>query len=164
MSIPPPNTPPSSPQVPAPFCARCGAPNDAGLAQCPHCGQSLVAAAWPPQPAGYASQQGGGYVPLPGYPPQPAATGLEAMIPTRNPSALTSYYLGIFSIIPCLAIPMGIAAVVLGLRGLKLFGEHPEVRGRTHAWVGIIAGGLFALVNLVGVGFAVISSLTRSGG
>ncbi len=121
-----------------------------------------MATAWPPQPAGYASQQGG-YVPQQGYPPQPAATGLEAMIPTRNPSALTAYYLGIFSIIPCLAIPMGITAVVLGLRGLNLFKEHPEVRGRTHAWVGIIAGGLFALVNIAFIGFLVFESQARSG-
>lgn len=154
MSLPPPNLPPSDPPVPAPFCARCGAPNEAKLAQCPHCGQSLLATAWPPPPGGYVPQ---------GY-PQPAASGLEAMIPTRNPSALTAYYLGIFSIIPCLAIPMGITAVVLGLRGLKLFGEHPEVRGRTHAWVGIIAGGLFALINIVGIGFVVITSLTHAGG
>lgn len=156
MSIPPPNTPPAGPPAPAPFCARCGAPNDAGLAQCPHCGQSLLVAAWPPPPGSYPHPQG--------YPPQPAASGLEAMIPTRNPSALTAYYLGIFSIIPCFAIPMGIAAVVLGLRGLKLFKEHPEVRGRTHAWVGIIAGGLFALINIAAIGFIVISSLARSGG
>ena len=155
MSLPPPNTPSPETPTPAPFCARCGAPNEAGLAQCPHCGQSLLVAAWPP-PGSYPQPQG--------YPPQPAASGLEAMIPTRNPSALTAYYLGIFSIIPCFAIPMGIAAVVLGLRGLKLFREHPEVRGRTHAWVGIIAGGLFALINLVGIGFAVIASLARSGG
>lgn len=152
MSIPPPNTPSS--ETAAPFCARCGAPNEAGLAQCPHCGQSLLVAAWPPPPGSYSQPQG--------Y-PQPAASGLEAMIPTRNPSALTAYYLGIFSIIPCFAIPMGIAAVVLGLRGLKLYGKHPEVRGRTHAWVGIIAGGLFALINLVGIGFAVIASQTHAG-
>ena len=155
MSIPPPNTPLPDQPTPAPFCARCGAPNDAGLVQCPHCGQSLLAAAWPPPPGGYAPSQG--------YPPPPPASGLEAMIPTRNPSALTAYYLGIFSIIPCLAIPMGIAAVVLGLRGLKLFGEHPEVRGRTHAWVGILAGGFFALINIVAIGFAVIAFLARPG-
>lgn len=154
MSLPPPNAASSDQPTPAPFCARCGAPNEAGLAQCPHCGQSLLAASWPPPPGSYPQ----------GYSPQPASTGLEAMIPTRNPSALTAYYLGIFSIIPCLAIPMGITAVVLGLRGLKLFKEHPEVRGRTHAWVGIIAGGLFALINLAGVGFAVFASLVHSGG
>ena len=157
MSIPPPNTPPAGPPTPAPFCARCGAPNEAGFVQCSHCGQSLLVASWPPPP--------GTYPPHPqGYPPQPAASGLEAIIPTRNPSALTAYYLGIFSIIPCLAIPMGITAAVLGLRGLKLVKEHPEVRGRTHAWVGIVAGGLFALINLVGIGFAVFASLVHSGG
>ena len=86
------------------------------------------------------------------------------MIPTKNPSALTAYYLGIFSIIPCLAIPMGIAAVVLGVRGLKLFQERPEVRGRTHAWVGIIAGGFFALVNIGVILFAVLAPYFRSGG
>lgn len=147
MSIPPPSSPASTP-TPAPFCARCGAPNDAGLAQCPHCGQSLLAA-WPPPPPVY-------------YPPS-AGGGLNALIPANNPSALAAYYLGIFSIIPCLAIPMGIAAVVLGVRGLKLFQAHPEVRGRTHAWVGIIAGGFFALLNLAGILFVVIASHSQAG-
>ena len=153
MNIPPPNPPTGAP-APAPFCARCGAPNEAGLAQCPHCGQSLLAPAWPPPPGSY---------PPSAYPVQ-SAGGLDALIPTKNPSALTAYYLGIFSIIPCLAIPMGIAAVVLGVRGLKLFKAHPEVRGRTHAWVGIIAGGFFALLNLAAIGFALVSSYLRSGG
>jgi hypothetical protein len=154
MSVPPPGNPNPDPAPPvAPFCARCGAPNEARLAQCPHCGQSLVAA-WPPPPGGYAPPQ-----PYP--PPQQTIGGLGAMIPDKNPSALTAYYLGIFSIIPCLAIPMGIAAVALGLRGLKLFKERPEVRGRTHAWVGIIAGGLFALLNIAGVIFVVAGMATQ---
>lgn len=131
-----------------------GAPNDAGLSQCPHCGQNLLAA-WSPQPGGYASQA---------YPLSATGGGLGALIPTKNPSALTAYYLGIFSIIPCLAIPMGIAAVVLGLRGLKLFQEHPEVRGKAHAWVGIIAGGFFALINIGALVFAVVAPYFRSGG
>ena len=157
MSVPPLN--PQPPGPPAQFCARCGAPNEAGLVQCLHCGQSLLATAWPPPPGGYPPQA----YPPQGYPP-PVPGGLAALIPTGNPSALTAYYLGIFLIIPCLAVPMGITAVVLGLRGLKLAQQHPEVRGRTHAWVGIIAGGLFALINIIGIGFAVVSSLARSGG
>ena len=140
MSIPPSNDPAPA----APTCPRCGAPNEAGLVQCARCGQSLVMS-WPPPPGGYAPPQA--------YPPQTTIGGLGAMIPDKNPSALTSYYLGIFSILPCLAIPMGIAAVVLGLKGLKLVKERPEVRGRTHAWVGIIAGGLFALINIGAVVF-----------
>ncbi len=153
MSIPPPS--PAGTPTPAPFCARCGAPNEAGLAQCPHCGQSLLAA-WPPPQGGYAPQA---------YPPQVTGGGvLDAIIPTKNPSALTAYYLGVFSVIPCLAIPMGIAAVVLGVRGLKLFNAHPEVRGKVHAWVGIIAGGFFALINLGVILFAVLAPYFRSGG
>ena len=89
MSIPPPgNTPPV-----APVCPRCGAPNEGGLIQCARCGQSLVAA-WPPPPGGYVAPQS--------YPPQATGNTFGGLIPTNNPSALTSYYLGIFSIIPCL--------------------------------------------------------------
>lgn len=135
MSIPPPGG--QSPGAPA--CPRCGLPNEAGLMQCARCGQSLVAV-WPPPPGGYAPPQG--------YAPQTTIGGFGGMIPTGNPSALTAYYLGIFSIIPCLAIPMGIAAVVLGIKGLRLVKEQPEVCGRAHALVGIIAGGLFALINI----------------
>lgn len=141
MSVPPPNSPPPA----APACPRCGAPNEAGLMQCARCGQSLVAA-WPPLP--------GGYVPPQAYPPQTTG-GLGRLIPADNPAALAACCLGIFSIIllifsiiPRLAIPMGIAAVVLGLKGLRLVKERPEVRGRTHALVGIIAGGLFVLISI----------------
>lgn len=137
MSIPPPNDPPPV----TPFCARCGAPNETGLTQCAHCGQSLLAA-WPPPPGGYAPPQA--------YPPQTGTSSFGGLIPDKNPSALTAYYLGIFSIIPCVGLPMGIAALILGLRGLDLVKEHPEVRGRTHALVGIIVGGLFGLINLIG--------------
>ncbi|MDQ2800558.1 MAG: hypothetical protein M3Y13_13080 [Armatimonadota bacterium] len=137
MSVPPPDNPNPGPP-PAPFCPRCGAPNEAGLTQCPHCGQSLLAA-WPPPPnAGY-----------PAYTPPPSGGAFGGLIPDKNPSALTAYYLGIFSIIPCLGLPMGIAAVVLGFRGLDLVKERPEVRGRTHALVGLIVGGLFGLINLI---------------
>ena len=146
MSVPPP------PPPVAPNCPRCGAPNLTYLQQCPHCGTSLLAA-WPPPPGGYVQ-------PYPGYPP-PSDNTLGGLIPTKNGNALTSYYLGIFSIIPCLAIPMGIAAVVLGLRGLKLYKEHPEVRGRTHAWVGIVTGGLFALINVGLAGAAVVAGVMR---
>ncbi len=137
MSIPPPHD-----FLPAtPTCPRCGAPSEGESGQCARCGQSLVAA-WPPPP-------GGSVPPQPMYSPQTTG-GFGGLIPTHNPSALTAYYLGIFSIIPCLGLPMGIAALVLGLRGLDLVKEHPEVRGRTHALVGIIVGGLFGLINLMG--------------
>jgi len=68
---------------------------------------------------------------------------LSAIIPYRNVPALIAYYLGVFSIIPCLGIVLGIAAFVLGLVGLKKARENPSAKGKVHAWIGIIAGGLF---------------------
>lgn len=62
------------------------------------------------------------------------------MIPYRNGAALASYYIGIFSLLPLIGIPMGIVATVLGRKGLAFAKAHPESRGVTHAWVGIIAG------------------------
>lgn len=143
MSIP---NPPA-----APFCQKCGAPNPNGLPQCAHCGQSLIAP-WPPPPGGASPP---GY----GYPPPAPDNTLGGLIPYKNSAALTAYYLGVFSIIPCLGIPMGIAALVLGLRGLAYAKAHPEAKGKTHAWVGIIAGSFFALIYIVCVGFAIVAGV-----
>jgi hypothetical protein len=50
---------------------------------------------------------------------------------------------------PLLGFPLGVAALILGLRGLRRAKEHPEARGKAHAWVGIIAGGFFGLLYLI---------------
>ncbi len=86
--------------------------------------------------------------PPPGSPPQSDGT-LGGLIPYKNSSALLAYYLGVFSLIPCLGIVLGIAAFVLGLNGLKFAKAHPEAKGKTHAWVGIIVGGLFGFGYLI---------------
>src|SRR5690349_5342595 len=39
------------------------------------------------------------------------------LIPYRNPRALTGYYLGVFSLIPCVSLFLGPAALILGLLG-----------------------------------------------
>jgi hypothetical protein len=83
------------------------------------------------------------------------------MIPTKNGPALAAYYLGIFSVIPFLGIPMGIIALILGIKGLRRAREHPEAKGKVHAWVGIIAGGLFALLYLALTGLMVVSAGRR---
>ena len=69
---------------------------------------------------------------------------MGGLIPVHNSKALIAYYLGVFSLIPCAFI--GIAAFILGLQGLRDANARPEIRGKTHAWVGIIAGGFFALL------------------
>ena len=85
-------------------------------------------------------------------PPAPQVDGtLGGLIPYKNSSALIAYYLGVFSIIPCLGIVLGLAGFVLGLKGLKFAKAHPEAKGKTHAWVGILMGGLFGFGYLAAV-------------
>ena len=71
------------------------------------------------------------------------------LIPYKNPSALTSYYLGLFSLFPIIGVLIGIAAIVLGIRGIKYYKRHPQVRGIVHAWVGICTGTIFPLIQLL---------------
>ena len=73
------------------------------------------------------------------------ATG--GVIPYKNVPALIAYYCGVFSIIPC--FPIGIAALILGIMGLRRAKAHPQSRGQVHAWIGILAGGFFGLLYLV---------------
>lgn len=95
-----------------------------------------TAAAWPPE-------QGGPSV-------------VEAFIPTKNSMAIASYYLGLFSLFPCLGLPLGVTAVYFGIQGLKRVRQTPEARGGVHAWVGIVCGALFGFFNLLLVGMAVL--------
>ncbi len=74
--------------------------------------------------------------------------GLNAIIPYRNPKALTSYYFGVFSVIPVLGILLGLIAFVLGILGLRYRSQRPGTGGAVHAWIGILAGGFFAALWL----------------
>jgi hypothetical protein len=83
--------------------------------------------------------------------PPTVSTGLRmldngpgsVLIPTKNPAALTGYYIAVFSIIagPLLGIP----AVILGVIGLRNRSRNPQIHGAAHAWVAIILGGLITL-------------------
>lgn len=81
-------------------------------------------------------------------PAQAQGDGTGGLVPYKNPSALTAYYLSVFSLIPCIGLLLGIPAVVLGFRGLKFQKENPHASGVAHAWVGIILGGLTSLTWL----------------
>lgn len=74
------------------------------------------------------------------------ATG--GVIPYKNTPALIAYYMGVFSLIPCLAIPLGITAMILGIVGIRKYNENPRVAGVVHAWIGIIMGGGLAFLNI----------------
>ena len=79
---------------------------------------------------------------------------MASIVPYKNPPALTSYYLGLFSIFPVLGLFLGVAALVLGTKGMKMVRENPEAKGKAHAGIGIgcgLVGLLFNLVIVVGI-------------
>lgn len=87
----------------------------------------------------------------PGPPTAPGRGGDEAVatiVPYRNMPALLAYYFGVFSLIPCLGLPLSVAAIVLGIIGLLTAAKNPGAHGRVHAIVGIVLG----LVTSIGYG------------
>jgi uncharacterized protein YqgC (DUF456 family) len=78
-----------------------------------------------------------------------AGTGGDAtggVIPYKNPPALIAYYLGVFSLLPCIGLFLAIPALVLGIIGLMKRNANPAVKGSVHAWIGIVMGGIMTLV------------------
>jgi hypothetical protein len=73
---------------------------------------------------------------------------MGGLIP-RNTRALVAYYSGIFSLIPCFALVLGPVAFIAGIRGLVFASKHPEAKGKIHAWIGIIIGGICFLINFL---------------
>ena len=95
------------------------------------------------QPPPYPQEPGN----IPNYQqPAPAGDAISTIIPYRNGFALTSYYLGVFSLIPCVGALLGIAAVIFGILGLKAAAKNPQAKGKVHAIVGIVLGGIFGLI------------------
>jgi hypothetical protein len=83
---------------------------------------------------------------------------MSVVVPYKNPKALIAYYCAIFSLIPCLGLPLGITAFVLGLLGLKAANAHPSAHGKVHAWVGIILGGLCGVGNLAAIVLMIVGA------
>jgi hypothetical protein len=115
------------------YCARCGDVLPPGLLNCPTC-----AAAAPP-PGG--------------------DEGIATLIPYRNVPALVSYYLGVFSLIPCIGgLLLGPAAVILGFLGLRRKKSNPQAKGTAHAITGIVLGSLTFIANIAGIILMVMRS------
>ena len=72
------------------------------------------------------------------------ATG--GVIPYKNAPALLAYYLGIFSLLPCIGLFLAIPALIFGIIGLRQRAKNPAIKGSVHAWIGIVLGGIFTLV------------------
>jgi hypothetical protein len=77
-------------------------------------------------------------------------------MPYENPPADRAYTLGLLSMLFCVGIPCGVAAVIYGVLGLKRAAAVPQARGKGRAWVGIILGAVFALAYLVIAAAAVL--------
>lgn len=77
-----------------------------------------------------------------------AGNSLNVIIPYKNICALIAYYLGVFSVIPFLGMPLGIAAFILGILALRFRRRNPAAGGVVHAWIGIVIGGLFGFLWL----------------
>jgi hypothetical protein len=87
------------------------------------------------------------------------AGGMNSLIPYKNPKALIAYYLGVFSLIPCIGVLLGVTAIILGVLGLKYRTTHPTAGGTGHAWAGIILGSLVLLGHVVaGIAIAVLAN------
>jgi len=88
--------------------------------------------------------------------PPPVIKGMSAqtpegdvtggVIPYKNLPALFGYYLGVFSLIPCLGLPLGIAAIICGIIGHSKASKQPHLHGTAHAWVAIILGSMTTLL------------------
>jgi hypothetical protein len=108
-----------------------------------------------------APQTPAGGAPAPAEGGEATSAG-EFFVPYKNTPALVAYYLGIFSFIPLLGIALGIPAFVLGILGLKRAKQNPAARGKVHAWVGIIAGGLFGFGYLILLAILIVVAIVAA--
>ena len=88
--------------------------------------------------------------------------GLNVIIPYKNVRALAAYYLGVFSAIPVVGMPLGFAAFTLGIYALRFRRKNPAAGGVVHAWIGILAGGFFGLVYLALIILGICALIGRS--
>jgi hypothetical protein len=89
---------------------------------------------------------------MPFEPVKPTAAEDDAVatiIPYKNPTALLAYYLGLFSCFPVLGLILAIAALVLGIQGLRHRKKNPQAHGTAHAWIGVVCGSIGLLINLL---------------
>ena len=121
-------------------CWKCGAENADQVPVCARCGNDLQVV--PAQTVVEGDATGG-------------------VIPYKNPKALIAYYLGILSGFPIIGLPLGIAAFILGIQGLKARRENPVIKGSVHAGIGIGCGCVFSLLWTLAIIGIVISILSE---
>lgn len=130
-------------------CPSCQAAIADDVAFCPRCGVDVSA-----NP--YASRG----MQKPTTTEAPVDPNYGGMIPYKNPKALIAYYLGLFSLLPLIGFFLGIAALTLGIMGLRDRARRPEIKGHVHAGIGIGCGTLTTIgygIMIVGIFIAILS-------
>ncbi|MCX7926301.1 MAG: hypothetical protein N2554_10890 [Fimbriimonadales bacterium] len=84
---------------------------------------------------------------------------MSKIVPTRNTPALVGYYLGVFSLIPCLGALLSPFAIGFGIAGLSKARNLPERIGFVHAVVAVVLGGFSLLAHLLCVGGSLVVPL-----
>jgi hypothetical protein len=73
--------------------------------------------------------------------------GVSTIIPYKNGMALAAYYVGVSSLIPCVALILGPLGIIFGIIGLRRVNAKPELKGTGHAIAGIVLGSITSLAN-----------------
>lgn len=80
--------------------------------------------------------------------PETKSDATGGLIPYKNPYALVGYYLSIFSMIPFVGIPLGVAGIICGIVGVRRRNRNPMMRGTAHAWFAILFSALVILIQV----------------
>jgi hypothetical protein len=75
--------------------------------------------------------------------------GIATLIPYKNPTALVSYYCGVFSLIPGLALVLAPVSIILGIIGLWYVRRNPKSHGTGHAITGIVLSLITLTLNVL---------------
>ncbi len=95
------------------------------------------------------------------FPPMvqaPKASSGTAMIPSDNPDALWSYYLGILALFCGCSFILGPISIIKGKRALERCESEPELHGKTHAKIGIVLS-YIGLIGSVLLGALIFASV-----
>lgn len=117
------------------FCTSCGKENHYNNYKCESCDELLHGPVAPKYVAGDG--------------------GVTTFVPYKNACGLAAYYLGVFALIPCFGIPLGVAALVTGILGVRNAKKNPKIKGAVHAWIGIILGFITLLLHGIAIGLIV---------
>ncbi len=93
----------------------------------------------------------------------PASAVDRLVMPVDLPgSAIAAGYLGLGALFPLIGLPLGVFAIVCGVRALQRIELDPTLHGSGRAWFGIIAGVLGTVVWGLGVVVLVIGLIIDS--